>query len=346
MADVKDKMKNGFSKMRTSFQNQMDGLASHGKSLVLTVILTFLVMIVVCLAVFFASVQGAEKVMVPNVVGKNLTTALLEMQQKELYPKIQLRYSESADDAGMILEQNPDAGAIVKAYRRVTLTVSRGPALDTIEDFSGQNIEDVKKRLQNLYAGETPLVELATPVYRQDSSAKGKILAQYPEAGTHVIDKVKLHLVVSNGDSAELVSVPELEGKSIAQVLKLMETSKLIFDFDVNPNSEGVKKATVLSQGTAAKTEVESYSRIGAELSLPHKTADSKTVFGVFTCNLPNYPYALPTELTSLGPDGQVTTLVSMKHIGGKVTIPYEVEKGTTLTLSVKDEVMARQTVN
>lgn len=346
MADVKDKMKNGFSKMRTSFQNQMDSLASHGKSLVFTVILTFLVMIVVCLAVFFASVQGAEKVMVPNVVGKNLTTALLEMQQKELYPKIQLRYSDSAEDAGMILEQNPDAGAIVKAYRRVTLTVSRGPALDTIEDFSGQNLEDVKKRLQSLYAGETPLVELAAPVYKKDASPKGKIIAQFPEAGTHVIDKVKLHLVVSSGDSEEKVIVPDLAGKTIAQVLKLMETSKLVFDFEVNPNSEGVKKASVLSQETAAKTEVESYSRIKAELSLPHKTADAKTICGVFTFKQPDFPYALPVELSALSPDGKVSTLVSLSHTGGKITIPYEVEKDTILTLSVKDEVVSRQTIN
>lgn len=50
------------------------------------------------------------------------------MQVKELYPKIQLRYSDVPGDKGMILEQNPVAGTIVKASRRIDLVVSRETA--------------------------------------------------------------------------------------------------------------------------------------------------------------------------------------------------------------------------
>src|SRR5574344_2359479 len=140
-----EKMKDTYNnKIKTSYSDYVDHLQNGGKSLVWTVILTFLVMVVVCLAVFFASVKGAEKVMVPNVIGKDLETALLEMQAKELYPKIQLKYSDIPGDEGTILDQNPDAGAIVKAYRRITLTVSRGVVLDQIEDYVGRKIDDVR----------------------------------------------------------------------------------------------------------------------------------------------------------------------------------------------------------
>src|SRR5574344_2913826 len=126
-----------FNKLKMNYQDQMSNLKDGGKPLILTVVVTFLVMVIVCLAVFFASVKGAEKVMVPNVVGKDLETALLEMQAKELYGKIQLKYSDVPGDEGTVLNQNPHAGAIVKAYRRITLTVSSGAVIDIVENYIG-----------------------------------------------------------------------------------------------------------------------------------------------------------------------------------------------------------------
>ena len=49
-------------------------------------------MFLAALAAFFISVKSPERVMVPDVTGKDLTDALQEMQAKELYPKIRLRY--------------------------------------------------------------------------------------------------------------------------------------------------------------------------------------------------------------------------------------------------------------
>src|SRR5574344_1208263 len=126
-----------FNKLKMNYQDQMSNLKDGGKPLILTVVVTFLVMIIVCLAVFFSYVKGDEEVMVPNVVGKDLETALLEMQAKELYAKIQLKYSDVPGDEGTILNQNPHAGAIVKAYRRITLTVSSGAVIDIVENYIG-----------------------------------------------------------------------------------------------------------------------------------------------------------------------------------------------------------------
>ena len=84
-ADAGEKKSGGFGRrIRDGIRSQTEGLAYGGKPLFFTMILTFLVTVIACIAVFFASLQGEEKVMVPDVVGKSLTTALLEMQQKEL----------------------------------------------------------------------------------------------------------------------------------------------------------------------------------------------------------------------------------------------------------------------
>ena len=203
MSDKTEKIKNNVQKVRGSFKNYTDSIQGGGKHLVITVIVTFIVMIIVCLSAFFLTVQGAEKVMVPNVTGKKLPSALLEMQAKELYPRIQLKYSDTPGDAGTILDQNPGAGAIVKAYQFVTLTVSRGIQIDEVEDYTGKNLDTVIERLEALYAGEEALVKIAPPAYQKDASAPGTIIAQTPEAGTPIdsAEGIELQFIVSSGNS-------------------------------------------------------------------------------------------------------------------------------------------------
>jgi len=112
-------------KIKESSVETLNSLNQNKKAFFLVVVLALIFMFALCWIVFFITVRGPEQVMVPNVEGKELTTALLELQAKELYPKIQLKYTDNPDDAGKILNQNPESGAIVKAGRRINLTVSR-----------------------------------------------------------------------------------------------------------------------------------------------------------------------------------------------------------------------------
>ena len=85
---------------------------------------------------FFLALRGEEPTLVPRVEGLELATALVKLQEKELYPRISLRFSDDSNTKGTILEQDPPAGAIVKAGRRIELVVSRGTAIDRIGAFS------------------------------------------------------------------------------------------------------------------------------------------------------------------------------------------------------------------
>ena len=126
---MKDKKNLGFS-----ISAAAEKMQQSGASFFLYAVLVIIFMGLICIAVFFASVKGEEEVMVPQVVGKELSDALLEMQVKELYPKIILRYSDNPEDKGFILDQTPVAGSIVKAGKRINLTVSRGTVVDKVED--------------------------------------------------------------------------------------------------------------------------------------------------------------------------------------------------------------------
>jgi len=333
-----------FSKVKINFQNYMANLQNGGKPLIWTVVITFVVMVIVCLAVFFASVKGAEKVMVPNVVGKELETALLEMQAKELYPKIQLKYSDVPGDEGTILDQSPNGGAIVKAYRRITLVVSRGAVLDKVENYIGQNIDDVRIKIQTQFTGQKQLIVLAEPVYKADKAAAGTILEQNPQEGSPIVDPVTVQFVVSRGDSYEQTKVPNIVGKNIDAVYSVMSSSKIIFDFTSHVAASGEKEGTVISEQRFTAELVPNYQRVTADFAFPAK-ADKDIVYGMFTKKLADYPYAIAVRLDATDAEGQTNTLVSFYHTGLNLTIPYAVPAGTVLTLYVVDKESGRITV-
>lgn len=331
-------------KAKLEFSEFTGNYLNGGKTSVITAIVSLVITLVVCLAVFFASVQGAEKVLVPDVVGESLTDALLKMQAKELYPKIQLKYSDFPGDKGTILEQNPKAGAIVKAYRRVTLTVSRGIAIDFVEDYVGKNADEVRNSLDLLFSGSDSLVEVSPFVYVKDESIPGTIIAQYPEAGTSLAEKVKIQFVVSSGMETEKIEMPKLEGLNIEQLLSAMAEHKIILDLDVKEEENAPVKGKV---GDVEKTkdEVEAYTRVKAILEVKPRQEKNEMVQGIFSCILTDYPFPVPYVLTAKDTEGKTAVLISANHPGKNFTVPYNVKKGTTLVLSVMGNETAKVVV-
>lgn len=328
------------------FGQEYEKLQSNMPALIITCISAFIVMVFVTCVIFFNNVQGPEKVLVPNVVGKSLEDALLEMQVKELYPKINLRYSDLPGDEGTILEQSPEAGAIVKGYSRVSLVVSRGVIVDKVEDYVGMTLDDVQMRLQTLFAGQThPLIVLAQPEYKPDTSDAGTILEQDPPAGTSISQPVTVQLVVSRGPNYENTRAPWVVGQSVNDLLQTITRSKLVFDITSHIASDEEKPGSVVSQQNFDSEYVPNYTRVAVEMAMPEGVMNDN-VYGIFTEKLADYPYPVPMKLEAQPVEGDSYTIVSFNHPGGNVTIPYAVPSGTRLTLSVVDKVVARKSVN
>lgn len=327
------KLKNISTKIKGEFENQVESLKNSNRSLVFTAVGSFILMGAAALAVFFMSVQGAEKVVMPDVVGKNLYTGLFELQQNELYGKINYVYSDDDKDSGMIIDQEPRARSIIKAYHRVTITVSRGKALTTIEDYTNQFYSDVRNRFEILYAGEAPLVTIANPVYVASDLPEGTIIAQYPEEGTDLYSAATLTLIVSNGNKSRKVEVPEITGKTIPEILQIISQSSVTFNFTAAADSDGTYSVTA-----PAGTEVDPYSVVPATISFEARKDGDEIISGLFRYWLPDYPFPVPVRLETIDTDGNSKTLVTMYHPGKEFTVPYEVKKDSTLTLYVFDE--------
>ena len=347
---IKKPLKNPFKgkkpKIKVNFSESYDKFQTSIPAFLAICLCAFALMCFAAFAVFFMNVKGPEKVLVPNVIGKNLEDALLEMQVKELYPKISLRYSDTPGDEGTILDQSPDAGAIVKGYSRVSLVVSRGVIVDKVDEYTGLNIEDVRMKLQTLFAGQTkPLIVLAEPEYKPDASDAGTILEQDPPAGTKISEPVTVQLVVSRGPNYENTRAPYLIGQSVNDLLQIITRSKLVFDITAHTPSDDEKPGTVVDQQAFDSEFVPNYTRVTVEMALPSGEYNDN-MYGIYQEKVPDYPYPVPMKIEAYPPEGNSYTLLSFNHPGGNVTVPYSVPKGTTLELSVVNKVVSKKTVN
>lgn len=319
---------------RINFNAGLKSLESNGKLFALTILLAFFLMAVSAFAIFLINIKGPEKVLVPDVVGKNLEDALLVLQAKELYPKIQIRYSDDPNNKGTILEQSPEAGAIRKGYSRISLVVSRGTVIDKVGNYIGKNVEDVRMELQTLFAGAArQMITIGNISYKADDAPAGSILEQEPLAETSITDAVALSLVVSRGPQFENARVPNLTGFSIEKVLQEISRTRLIFDFAESSNSSN-GEAIVASMQTFDTEFVENYTHVAVEIALPHRVVN-EMVYGIFEANLEAFPYPVQLKFSALPEEGDEYTLTQFYHTGGKVTLPYAVPKNTTLSLSI-----------
>lgn len=338
--------------VRFSIKSLYERIKSNLGLMLATFFSTVVVVVLLAVVVFFAAAEGPERVMVPEVKGKKLENALLEMQVKELYPKISLRYSDVPGDEGTILDQSPKAGSIVKGNSRVSLVVSRGVVANQVGNYVGLKLDDMRMNLQTLFAGTTkPLILIGDVSYIPDTTDAGVILEQDPPEGTSITDPVKVNLVVSRGPQYENTKPPYLVGKSINDVLQTITRSKLIFDFTAHTAGEGETAGTVVSQKLADAEDstmpefVKNYTHMVLDIALPEKSEDSN-VTGIFSVKLDLLPYAVPMHLDAVPEEGDAYTIISFNHTGGELTLPYIVPSGTTLVLYNGDKVAAKETVH
>jgi beta-lactam-binding protein with PASTA domain len=333
----------------------IEGYVANHLRLFISMALGLLVFVaIIAAAIFFIAVRGAEQTMVPDVRGKELSDALLELQVKELYPRIQLRYSQSSLDKGFIMEQEPRAGTIVKAGRRIRLVVSRGVMINRVENYIGRNVDEVRMDLQTLLASggvggvsssALPLISLREPfMYEYSSEPPGTILQQRPEAGTEISGPMTLELVVSRGMENAMLTTPQLAGLPIAEALEQISRSGVDFVFSVRPPRERERGEIVVFQEPQGNTPVPANTIVRITVTSPTEL-ESGEVFRLFQYTMPKNPYPLSVRLDALLISGERRRIITVEYPGGDFTVPYRLPVGTVLILSMLNREVYRETV-
>jgi beta-lactam-binding protein with PASTA domain len=303
----------------------------------------------IALFIFFIAVGGAEQTMVPDVRGKELTEALLELQVKELYPRISLRYSQSSWDKGQILEQDPLAGTIVKAGRRIRLVVSQGVLINTVEDYRGRNVNEVRMDIQAIFAEANvsglPLLSLKEPLmYEYSEEAPGIILQQKPEPGEGISGPTSLEFVVSRGPENAIITVPRFTGLTVPAAIAELSRTGVDFVFSLRPARNNEKEEIVVYQDPPAETQVPANTPVELLVNSPSEIPGGE-LFGLFSYTIPKNPYPLGLRLEALLPGGGRMELINVLYQGGDFTVPYRLPVGTVLILSMLNRELHRETL-
>ena len=311
-----------------------DSIESNGKVIVVTSLVMLVFFILISTIVFFMSVKTADQVLVPNIEGEKFEDAVLKLQVKELYPRLQLRFSDNPEDAGKVLEQSPPAGTIVKAGKRINITVSSGAVLDRVENYVGKTLSEVQQHFASLFtSGRKQLISIKEPImYKASSIPAGTILEQNPSPDTKISEEILIEFIVSKGPENEKVSVPNMEGFKLEDIYSAIAQSKISFVIKAEVNSS-INAPLVVSQSESADSSVDTYSQIELGMQFPEST--EKIIYGVYSPALPRYPYPVKVTVDAVYPDGKRKELVSFNHQGGKCSIPYGLPQGTVLVLTV-----------
>lgn len=328
-------------------RSRLDDLIANNLRTFVFMVLGFLLFAVIAgISVFFVVLRGEERVLVPNVQGKELTQALMELQARELNPRVQLRYSQTPHDRGQILEQEPAPGSIVGVGRLIRLVVSQGALIDRVENFVGRNIETVRMDLLTFTAGTGgPLLMLREPIiFDYSPEAVGTILQQRPEAGSSITGPMHVEFVVSRGPQQAMITVPDLTGLPISDVLTWIGSAGVVFDFNVRGPWQGETGETVVQQSPPAGSTVAADTRINLTVT-PPETLSEGEVFRLFTHTIAQNPFPLPVRLEALLPNGDRRLLVGVDSPGGRFAVPYRLPADSVLILSMMDREIHRETV-
>lgn len=296
-------------------------------------------------ASFLSTLQPPEQVSTPDLVDETLVDGLLALQQRELYPRIQLVFHADPTTRGVIVEQDPPPGTPIRIGRRVMLTVSQGPVVDRLEDYTGRQLSDVQLDLQVLRANpDQPPVHVGTVTRVFDDEPAGTILEHDPPPGAPITGLTEMAVVVSRGPDLPDVVVPAYIGVDYREAMAGLMENGIPFTVGVETTEEANRPAGfVVGQDPEPESTVKEGEAIHLVITPPEVDDDMR--FGLFRRTLPEYAVPIALRLEVIEPDGSRKTIMEMAHPGGLLSIPYLVPNTSTLVLYRMDTEIVRQTI-
>jgi len=336
---------------RIAITKEDDERTVYFKRSVYAIVGMMVVSTITAFSVFFIFLEGEEDVFVPNLIGVELNQALRALNEKNLYPVYREDLNRRDKESwGRVVAQDPPAGQVVKAGRRIVFTVGRPPIADRMPDFRGKPLSQVREEIFNfnqkfIQSGGSLSLTLREPLtYLRNNVPRLTVLQQSPAPGADLFEPTQITLVVSDGPSGLVIKVPNLVGKNFQDAMAQLEQLEAAYFFTVNPAAAGQTPGNVVAQSPQPNTEISSNSLVELVMARPTRLP-SNQFFGVVELSL--RAEAIPIRLTLLArsPNGETKVIAQMNHPGGQVRIPYITERGTELVLQRFSETIWTRTV-
>jgi eukaryotic-like serine/threonine-protein kinase len=159
--------------------------------------------------------EGAPLVEVPDVLEKSVEKAKNELTRKEF--KFKVVETESDEDPGTVLAQDPKGGTQAEKGTEVTLTVAKQSKIN-VPPVVGAQFDAAKAQLEGL--GFT----VARVDVDSDQPA-GQVIKQSPSGDSKAAKGTQVTLEVSKGPQQTLVPVPEIRTKKVSEAKQILAQS-------------------------------------------------------------------------------------------------------------------------
>ena len=149
--------------------------------------------------------SNADLVSVPSVTRRLQVDAQRMLEDAKLVARVVEVPGPDDQTKGLVIAQDPQAGAQVPAGSTVTLSVNSGPSKATIPDVTGQKIDSAVQQLRDLgFTNVTPTADPSEPLDAEAST----VTKVNPTIGTSVTIETPITVYYATGKS----DVPNLFG--------------------------------------------------------------------------------------------------------------------------------------
>ncbi|MBN1354755.1 PASTA domain-containing protein [bacterium] len=180
-------------------------------------------------------------VLVPDLMGKEIVTALQDLQKQHLYGVVEGAEHHTSVPKGSVIRQSPSPGETRKQYASVRMVLSSGPEHITMPDLREFGIRQSRHELSCLGFNEVLEKKIRHPTTRM-----GHVIAHAPGPGEIVLPGAPIKCLVSLGPVPARYRMPDLIGRKISDMDRNMER---LFSVDIKISHDtGFEPGIILHQ--------------------------------------------------------------------------------------------------
>ena len=222
--------------------------------IILAIIFVIIVLILLALVFILPKLRNEKAVTVPNCENLKVSACEKKLQEAGFEVVTEIESVASSEiDKNRVVKTEPSAGRSIKKGSKITIYKSSGEDTFDIEDYTGQNANEIKARLEEKY-GLKVTIEKKEVEDNQKEYDDDEIISQSLGAGSKVKKGDSITLYTPN----VVDTFPDIagEGWSLSDVEAFCKKYELILEKKEQPVADTNKIGKIISQNRRAGTQI------------------------------------------------------------------------------------------
>lgn len=278
---------------------------------------------------------SSNEVKVPDVTGKATAAAREALEAANL--RIHIVESFDADvPLNQVISQYPEAGAVVKEQRPITLYISKGGEAVDVPDVRGLSRRDAELRLKNsgLKLGKIDDVDSDEPF--------DTVLNQTPRSAAKVTKGYAVDIVISRGAKAKKIELPDFKGSPISTIETQLKSLGLVLGKVTETADDKAAPGTVLRQSPEAGQEALAGTAVDLTVA---KASAAKKKTTRFELAVPEGSDKQAVRIVVTDANGRRTAYENVHRPGDKITKTLSGEGDMRIQIYVNGSLVQEKTI-